>query len=70
MEGVEDEAFRKRFGVGIFETYPEAIERNRRRGLWDESDPRYLRLNARGLDLLNTVLLGFQEPNYWELLRS
>lgn len=70
VEGVEDEAFRKRFGVGIFETYPEAIERNRRRGLWDESDPRYLRLNARGLDLLNTVLLDFQEPNYWELIRS
>ena len=68
--GVEDESFRRRFGVGVFETYPEAIERNRRRGLWDESDLRYLRLNARGLDLLNTVLLDFQEPNYWELLKS
>ncbi len=66
--GVDDEAFRNRFGVSVFETYPEAIERNRRRSLWDETDPRFLRLNARGLDLLNTVLLDFKEPDYWELL--
>ena len=51
------------------ETYPEAIERNERRNLWDHSDPAYLRLNRRGLDLLNMVLCDFRERNYWDLLR-
>lgn len=68
--GVDAKAFERRFGCSLFETYPEAIEKNRMRGLWDESDPNALRLNARGLDLLNSVLLDFREPNYWELLRS
>ncbi len=68
-EGVDDTAFQTRFGCSVFETYSEAIEANRRRGLLDESDPKFLRLNARGLDLLNSVLLDFRETNYWELLR-
>lgn len=69
VRGVDLAAFEQRFGCALAETYPEAIAKNRARGLWDESDPRFLRLNERGLDLLNSVLLDFQERNYWDLLR-
>ncbi len=68
-EGVSLRAFSERFGCDLEETYPEAIERNERRNLWDHSDPAYLRLNRRGLDLLNMVLCDFRERNYWDLLR-
>lgn len=69
-EGVNKKLFSERFGCDLREIYSEAVERTRGRGLLDESDPAFLRLNRRGLDLLNTVLLDFQERNYWELLRS
>lgn len=69
-EGINTGLFYDRFGCDVRETYSEAVERTRTRGLLDESDPAFLRLNRRGLDLLNSVLLDFQERNYWELLRS
>lgn len=69
-EGVNEKLFSERFGCDLREVYSEAVEGTRSRGLLDESDPAFLRLNRRGLDLLNTVLLDFQERNYWELLRS
>lgn len=68
-EGVDCAAFLQRFGCSLFETYPEAIARTRTRGLLDESDPAYLRLNRRGMDLMNSVLLDFQQRNYLDLLR-
>ena len=67
-EGVSYRAFAERFGCDLRETYPEAIEKNASRGLW-AADETHLRLNPRGLDLLNSVLLDFQERNYWDLLR-
>ena len=67
-EGVSYEAFQRRYGCDLRDTYPEAIEKNEKRGLW-ETDESFLRLNPRGLDLLNSVLLDFQERNYWDLLR-
>ena len=69
-DGIDTRLFYERFGCDIRETYSEAVERTRSRGLLDESDPGFLRLNRRGLDLLNSVLLDFRERNYWELLRS
>ena len=67
-EGVSLEAFSRRFGCDLLAVYAEAIETNRRRGLWEESDT-HLRLNRSGMDLMNTVLLDFRERNYWDLLR-
>ena len=69
-EGIDARLFQKRFGCDLFETYSEAVERTRHRGLLDASDPNFLRLNRKGMDLMNSVLLDFQERNYWELLRS
>ena len=69
-EGVNRKHFFERFGCDLWEIYSEAVERTRNRGLLDESNSEFLRLNKRGLDLLNSVLLDFQERNYWELLRS
>ena len=68
-EGISYESFQKRFGCDVREIYPEAIDKNRRNGLWDERNPEFLRLNRRGMDMLNSVLCDFQERNYWDLLR-
>lgn len=68
-EGVRYDAFCRRFGCDLREVYPEAIAWNRARGLWRESDES-LCLNRRGMDLMNSVLLDFQDRNYWDLLRG
>lgn len=68
-EGISCKVFEERFGCSLLDTYPDAIEQNEKRGLWDWSDPEYLRLNRRGMDLMNIVLLDFRENNYFELLR-
>lgn len=68
-QGIDLKMFEDCYGCSLLETYPAAIERNQTRGLWDHTDPRYLRLNRRGMDLMNTVLLDFKDTNYFELLR-
>ncbi|MBR0081471.1 MAG: radical SAM family heme chaperone HemW [Clostridia bacterium] len=68
-EGVSYASFSRMFGCDLKNVFAEAIERNRVRALW-EPDPERLRLNRRGLDLLNMVLLDFQERNYWDLLKA
>lgn len=51
-------AFSARFGVSLYEAYPQAVARLRRLG-WTRETEEAFALNARGLDLLNEALLPF-----------
>lgn len=59
IEGISKKSFFERFDVDIDEYYPEAIETVRLNGWWIDSDT-HLKLNARGMDMLNSVLVNFR----------
>lgn len=58
-EGVDRAAFSERFGVSVDDAYRDAIDDVRKLGWWADSDT-HLRLNARGLDMLNSALVYFR----------
>lgn len=57
-EGVSDQAFRARFGVGLFDAFPEQIENLTARGLLAWNGP-LLHLTERGINLGNQVFMEF-----------
>lgn len=58
VEGVSLAAFATRFGVSLYDAYPDAVAELRRRG-WTCETEAHFALNARGLDLQNEALLLF-----------
>ena len=58
VAGLPLRAFSARFGVSLYEAYPQAVARLRRLG-WTRETGEAFALNARGLDLLNEALLPF-----------
>ncbi len=59
VEGVDRQAFFRRFGVTVDAAFPDAIADVRQNGWWADSDT-HLRLNTRGLDMLNSALVYFR----------
>ena len=59
IEGVNKSDFFNRFEVNIDELYKDAIETVAGYGWW-EDDKDFLRLNERGMDMLNSVLINFR----------
>lgn len=57
-DGIEKAAFAERFGVTLFDAYPDAVRELYARG-WSEETETHFRLNGRGLDLQNEALLLF-----------
>ena len=60
VEGMDREAFFRRFGKRVEDEFPKAIFELRRMGVLAE-DQRFLRLNGRGLDIQNEALLEFMD---------
>ena len=58
MRGVSLPAFFDRFGISLFDAYPDAVAQLRRLGWTIETEDTFS-LNARGLDLQNEALLLF-----------
>ncbi len=57
-EGVSAAAFKKLFGIGLYDSYKAAIDKFTRAGALEFSDG-FLRLTERGLDIANTVMCEF-----------
>lgn len=59
VDGIDKNAFIERFGIDIEDYYHDAIRIVGECGWWDESAT-HLRLNEKGMDMLNSVLVHFR----------
>ena len=59
VAGIDAALFKKRFGLGVSEAFPQASEYVKKSGLLRCDDEKAYALNRRGLDILNSVLLQF-----------
>ena len=62
-EGVSEADFSRRFGLTVREAFPSGAAFAAGNGLLRRDSPGFFALNARGLDLLNTVLVQFMDEN-------